>query len=186
MFAGGLDYSGSEYCFLILQAADAKLRDFVAFVPLLPGFSALVALYVLDPNVAFSGMSHNCLPCFPCCGRRRSLWLVRFAGAWLFLFAFLGCAKANLKQFTAPKIVRGSEDPLDSFSTGTIFGVCGLLALPQSPDPGGWPHQVSAPMGACRGVGFLLLRVVYYGNFAVATPEMARGGPSLGELSGGN
>jgi hypothetical protein len=109
-------------------------------------------LYVLDPNVAFSGMSHNCLPCFPCCGRRRSLWLVRFAGAWLFLFAFLGCAKAYLKQFTAPKIVRGPEDPLNSFSMGTIFGVCGLLALPQSPDPGGWPHQVSALMGACRGV----------------------------------
>ena len=81
--------------------------------------------------------SHYCLLFSLCRGRRRQLWLVRGDGVWLFLCVFSGCAKAYEKQFTAPEITRGPEDPLNSFSMGAIFGVCGLLAMPQSPAPRG-------------------------------------------------
>lgn len=66
------------------------------------------------------------------------------------------------------------------------FGVCGLLALPIIHQIFGdslaeFPHE-----SACRGVDFLLLRGVSSGNVVMETSDMARCGPPLGELSGGN
>jgi hypothetical protein len=175
---------------LLCSISGAWLKTMRPWLPLGPAVQCLLSsLFFLALRCALSLNCvefHICLLFSPCCGRRRSLWLVRCAGVWRFLFAFLGCAKAYLKQFTAPEISIGPEDPLNSFSMGTIFGVCGLLALPQSPDPGGWPCRVSVPTSACRGAGFLLLRAICYGNSAVVTPGVVRGGLALGKFSGGN
>jgi hypothetical protein len=80
--------------------------------------------------------------------------------------------------------IERNRSPVD-LSAGTIWGLWIAGFAKHSPDLWGQSRRVTA-FSACRGVDFLLLRGACSGNAATATPGMARCGPSLGKLSGGN